>query len=230
MRTEGPWPGRKDAAFVAAGPGTLDANFSHFFLSLGLGMRFTNAARYSGVEYVPRMRAKFTSWVLALVAPVALASAQGSVTVRRVPYDQSGGWNLVLSVNRPVGGPTGQMKARLLEEGWTEHYCDVWKANCHDNPLIAAARSRADRKELGRRLRGRLDANMLFTYANLGSAEGRLYGTDMRADWSTMMAGASVYSALILWCASVPDRPLAFLNSSTTGDDPRTLVRAGRFV
>jgi len=44
-RAEGPWPGRKDAAFVAAGPGTLDANFSHAFVAIGLGMRFASGAQ-----------------------------------------------------------------------------------------------------------------------------------------------------------------------------------------
>lgn len=172
------------------------------------------------------MKVKLRIAWFAVVAPVTVASAQGSVTVRRVPYDQSGGWNLILSVNRPVGGPTRQMKARLLEEGWTEHYCDVWKANCHDNPLIGPP-DLGLTATISRRLRGRLDASMLFTFANLGSAEGRHDGTDVRADWSAMMAGTSIVFSPHPLVHLGAGPLLAFLNSSTTGDSPRTLVRVG---
>ncbi len=162
----------------------------------------------------------------ALTVPFGMLAAQGSVTVRRVPYDQSAGWNLIVSVSRPIGGPAGQMKARLLEEGWTEHYCDVWKSNCHDNPLIGAPELGLT-ATLARRLVSRLDASLMFTYANLGSAEGRLSGTDMRADWSTLLAGTSLSFSPLPLVHLGAGPLLAMLNSETIGDVPRTLVRFG---
>jgi hypothetical protein len=43
-RAEGPWPGRQGAAVVAAGPEPFDANFSHLFVSIGMGVRFSSNA------------------------------------------------------------------------------------------------------------------------------------------------------------------------------------------
>jgi hypothetical protein len=40
-RSEGPWPGRIAATVVPAGPGTMQANFSHLSIALGFGIRFS---------------------------------------------------------------------------------------------------------------------------------------------------------------------------------------------
>jgi hypothetical protein len=37
---EGPWPGNGQSAQVASGPTGIDANFSHFTIGLGAGVRF----------------------------------------------------------------------------------------------------------------------------------------------------------------------------------------------
>lgn len=43
-RSEGPWPGRLAATVIPAGPGTMEANFSHLSVSLGFGIRFSGNA------------------------------------------------------------------------------------------------------------------------------------------------------------------------------------------
>jgi hypothetical protein len=163
---------------------------------------------------------------LALLALPGGAAAQGTVTIRRFPGTVPGAWLLSIAVGRPIGGPTGQMKDRLLAEGWTEHFCDVWKANCHDNPLIGAPRF-AFAGTLARRLSHRFEVGTTVSTASLGSAEGRQSGTDVKADWSVSTAAVSlVFSPLPRFRAGAGPL-IAFLNSQTTGDTPRTVARGG---
>lgn len=164
-------------------------------------------------------------WLTLLVFPGG-AAAQGTVTVRRFPGTAPSKWTVAVSVGRPLGGPTGEMKDRLLAEGWTEPYCDVWKANCHDNPLIGAPRFTFT-GVLARRLSNRLEVSTTVSTASLGSAEGRLSGTDVKADWSVSVAAASLVMSPVKRLRFGAGPLLAFLNSQTTGSTPRTVVRGG---
>ncbi len=80
------------------------------------------------------------------------------------------------------------MKAKLLENGWTEGYCDFKKTTCHDNPLITRP-SVAITGTLSCQFSHMVQGNALFSVVPLGSAEGRRKGTDVRADWSTLLFG-----------------------------------------
>jgi hypothetical protein len=170
------------------------------------------------------MRSRF--WLVALFLPLAEISAQGTITIRRFPSNLTDKWVVSLSLSRPFGGPSGAMKQKLLAEGWTEHYCDVWLSNCHDNPLIGAPRL-SFTGTLTRRIVNRLDVAAMFSQANLGSAEGRLSGTDVKADWSTALLGTSLVVSPIKILRFGAGPMLAFLNSQTTGDTPRTVMRTG---
>jgi hypothetical protein len=158
--------------------------------------------------------------------PAAAALGQGTVTVRRVAGAEPDKWILVIALGRSLGGPAGQMETKLLQEGWTEHYCDTWKSNCHDNPLIGSP-GFGFNGSLVRRIKGPLDAALLVSYADLGTAEGRQSGIDVKADWSSMMTGLTLtYGFLNRFHVSAGPL-LAMLNSSTTGDTPRTVMRIG---
>lgn len=167
-----------------------------------------------------------TLLALPLLAIPALLAAQGNVVVRRFVGDDVEKWTFSLAAGRPLGGPPQQMEARLLEEGWTEHYCDVWKSNCHDNPLIGAP-PLSFTTTIKRRLTDALLAGAMVSYSNLGSAEGRNSGTDVKADWSALMLGTSLSfrPTRILRVTAGP--LLSFLQSQTTGDTPRTVLRPG---
>ena len=154
------------------------------------------------------------------------AVAQGTVIVRRFPNQLTDPWTLSFSVGRPIGGPTGQMKDRLLAEGWTEHYCDVSKTICHDNPLINGPPISIT-ASLSRRLTQGLSAGATLSHASLGSAKGRHSGVDVTADWSTTVMGTSLIVNPVRLVRIGVGPMLGFLNSQTTDGRPRIVVRTG---
>jgi hypothetical protein len=135
-------------------------------------------------------------------------------------------WTFMIAPGYPLGGPSGQMKAKLLADGWTEQFCDFNLSTCHDNPLVGSP-TFVLTGGVTRIVNRWVEARGFFSYANLGRAEGRRGGVDMRTDWSTFMLGAVVaYTPLPL--VRIGAGPvLAMLNSQRIDDQPRTVARPG---
>lgn len=135
-------------------------------------------------------------------------------------------WTFTISPGLAIGGPTGQMKARLLAGGWTERYCDYNQSDCHENPLIGPP-TMAFTGVVTRTVTRRIEARGFFSYVNLGRAEGRLHGVDMRTDWSTFMVGAMVAYTPLPSVRLGAGPVIALLNSQRIDDQPRTVGRPG---
>ena len=137
-----------------------------------------------------------------------------------------GRWAFTIAPGLPVGGPSGQMKDKLLADGWTEPYCDFNRSECHDNPLVRAPRFSLT-GSVTRIVSRHIEARGFFSFAGLGRAEGRRHGIDMETDWSTFMLGAVVaytpFPSVRLGAGPV----LALLNSQRFDDQPRTVGRPG---
>ena len=138
-------------------------------------------------------------------------------------------WAFTVSPGFPLGGPTGEMKAKLLADGWTDPYCDYNRTYCHENPLIGSP-SFAFTGAVTRIVNRRIEARGVFSYANLGRAEGRRGGVDMRTEWSTFMIG-TVIAFTPLPQVRVGAGPLmGLLNSQRIDSLPRTVIRLGIVV
>lgn len=135
-------------------------------------------------------------------------------------------WMFTISPGLPIGGPTGQMKARLLAGGWTERYCDFNHSDCHENPLIGAP-TMAFTGAVTRTLSRRIEARGFFSYVDLGRAEGRLHGVDMQTDWSTFIVGAMIGYTPLPSVRFGAGPVIALLNSQRIDDQPRTIGRPG---
>jgi hypothetical protein len=157
-----------------------------------------------------------------------------SVTTRAAPEPEAGRgrsdpgatWILTVSPGYPVGGPSGQMRARLIEEGWTDHYCDFKKTTCHDNPLIKSPVF-AFTGTMTRQLSGMIEAKAMFSFAPLGSAEGRKGEVDVRADWSAFMFGGVVALTPHPMVRLGAGPLIGLLNSQRMDDQARTAIRPG---
>ncbi len=158
---------------------------------------------------------------------VSLTPPSRSVPVESIsltPADSR--WTLTFSPGIPLGGPVGQMKARLLENDWTERYCDFKQTTCHDNPLVHHA-SLAITGTLSWQLGRLLQGSALFSVVPLGSAEGRRNGIDVRADWSTILVGGTIGITLIPQVQLGAGPVFAILNSERVDNQPRGVLRPG---
>lgn len=135
-------------------------------------------------------------------------------------------WAFTISPGLPLGGPTGEMKAKLLADGWTDRYCDFNRTYCHDNPLIGSPNF-AFTGAVSRIVNRRVEARAFFSYTNLGRAEGRRQGVDMRTDWSTFMVGTVVAFTPLPQVRLGAGPLLGLLNGQRIDDQPRTVIRLG---
>jgi len=135
-------------------------------------------------------------------------------------------WAFTIAAGLPLGGPSGQMKARLLADGWTEQYCDFNRTECHENPLIGSPVF-ALTGGVTRLVNRRIEARGFFSYVGLGRAEGRRGGIDVRTDWSTFILGSVVAYTPHPYLRLGAGPVLALLNSQRIDDQPRTVGRLG---
>jgi hypothetical protein len=137
-----------------------------------------------------------------------------------------GRWAFTLAPGFPVGGPSGQMKDRLLADGWTEQYCDFNRSECHDNPLVRAPRFSLT-GSVTRVVNRHIEARGFFSFVGLGRAEGRRQGIDVETDWSTFILGAVVSYTPFPMVRVGAGPVVALLNSQRFDNLPRTVGRPG---
>lgn len=100
-------------------------------------------------------------------------------------------WTVSVSVGPGFGGPGGQLQDRLVQEQWTDRFCDFQRTSCRTGPSsegvfiqVAAA--------LGRRLSDKLELKAVFEVGDLGEVTGAKGQYEMKASWKTMTLGTAL--------------------------------------
>ena len=152
--------------------------------------------------------------------------ASGEEIAEPQPVGGDNRWILTVSPGLPLGGPSRQMEALLIAEGWNERYCDFKKTTCHENPLVRHPVFTFTGM-MSRQFSRFIEAKGVFSFASLGSAEGRRGGVDVRADWSTAILGGTIALTPIPYFRVGAGPILGFLNSQRVDNEPRTVIRPG---
>jgi hypothetical protein len=142
------------------------------------------------------------------------------------PATGSDRWSLTVSPGYLLGGPSSRMKELLLADGWTDQFCDFKKTTCHENPLVRSP-VLAFAGVMTHRFSRFLEGKLLFSFAPLGSAEGRKGEVDVRADWSTFMVGGMVAATPHPLVRLGAGPLIGLLNSQRVDNQPRTAIQPG---
>lgn len=119
---------------------------------------------------------------------VALSILAGPLMAQQT---QATRWTISLSAGPGFGGPGGQLQDRLVQEQWTDRFCDYQQTTCRTGPnskgvfiQVAAA--------LGRRLSDKLELKAVFEAGDLGEVTGAKGEYEMKAAWKTMTLGTAL--------------------------------------
>jgi hypothetical protein len=100
-------------------------------------------------------------------------------------------WVMSVSAGPGFGGPGGQLQDRLVQEQWTDRFCDFQQTNCRTGPSservfiqVAAA--------LGRRLSDKLELKAVFEFGDLGEVTGAKGQYELKATWKTTTLGTAI--------------------------------------
>jgi len=137
-------------------------------------------------------------------------------------------WTFGVSAGPGFGGPVEQMKDRLLEEQWTDRYCDYRQTSCHDSPTsrrgfiqVAGA--------LGRRLNDRLELKAVFEAGDLGEVTGNKGQYQIFANWKTATLGVGLILHPVPRVRVGGGPLLAMLTRQVVPTENANPIRAGLF-
>ena len=100
-------------------------------------------------------------------------------------------WTFSVSVGPGLGGPASQLRDRMLEEQWTDQYCDYRQSDCHTSPTVSR-RSIQVGAAVARQLTGRLELKTVFEVGDLGEVIGAKDQTEIKANWKTATLGTAL--------------------------------------
>jgi len=138
-------------------------------------------------------------------------------------------WTLSLSAGPGFGGPAGQLQDRLVQEQWTDRFCDFQQTSCRTGPNSKRVFSQVA-AALARRLSDKLELKMAVEVGDLGEVTGAKGQYELKANWKTTTLG----TALILHPVPrvrIGGGPLiAMLTRQTLPTENPNPIRAGFFL
>ena len=111
---------------------------------------------------------------------------------------ESGRWTLSVRAGTAFGGPGGEMKAKLLAEGWVDQSCSVRHDECHDTPVLRRPGLQLAATAV-RRLNRSFDLLLAASGGTLGEAEGQKGTRSVTASWTAMTVASGLSVSPIQW-------------------------------
>ena len=111
---------------------------------------------------------------------------------------QSGRWTLSVRGGTAFGGPAGEMRDKLLAEGWVDQSCSVRHDECHDTPVLRRPGLQLAATAI-RRLNRSFDLLLAASGGTLGSAEGQKGVRSVTASWNAMTVASGLSVSPIQW-------------------------------
>lgn len=100
-------------------------------------------------------------------------------------------WTFSVSAGPGLGGPMGQLKDRLIEEAWTDQYCDFRKSDCKTSPTPGGLSIQVS-GSLGRRISDLLELKGVVEVGDLGHIIGAKGQREIKANWKTSTLATAV--------------------------------------
>lgn len=138
-------------------------------------------------------------------------------------------WTLSLSFGPGFGGPVSQLRDRMVQEQWTDQFCDNKLINCHASP-------KSNRKfiqmvgAISRRLSDKLEAKVVVESGDLGEVTGAKGPYEITANWKASTLGVGLILHPIPR-VRIGGGPLVGMltRQVVPGENPNP-IRAGMFV
>jgi hypothetical protein len=138
-------------------------------------------------------------------------------------------WALSVTAGPGFGGPAGQLRDRMLEEQWTDQYCDNKLTECHQSPNVRRL-SLQFAGALGRRLTEKLELKAVFEVGDLGEVAGAKGQYTMRAGWKTTTLGTAIMLHPVRGVRIGGGPLIAMLTRLALPTESPNPIRAGLFV